>query len=154
MSFWWSKVRRGDPFFDMDPQFEVLLEHEESSDCGVDSIVENARLRSGWAKSHVISSTEARERGIFRFHGRHVFCGVTTAHMQSPSLRVLSRGDHLWPVCREPEAARDLTCRFSIRQRSSIDLFVANAPVTFRKPRKLVFDEFQRVQCPAWRPIF
>ena len=62
----------------MDP---VVFETSKASDSMVDSIVENVRLRSGWAKSHGISSIEARERGIFRFHGGHVFCGVTTAHM-------------------------------------------------------------------------
>ena len=85
------------------PIFQVLLETEESSNCGVDSIADNARLRSRCARSHLISSSEARGRGIFRFHGGHVFCGLTIAHMQSLSLRVFSRGDHRLTVCRELE---------------------------------------------------
>ena len=47
----------------------------------VNSIDENARLRSRYAKSHAISSTEAREGNIFRFLSALAFCGVTNAHM-------------------------------------------------------------------------
>ncbi len=56
-------------FFDMDPKIEVLLENARSRDSQVILIVENDGLRAGYATSHAISSTDARERAISRFHG-------------------------------------------------------------------------------------
>ena len=48
------------PFFDMDRKIQVVLENSKASDSMVDSIVENAPLRLGFANYHFISSTEAR----------------------------------------------------------------------------------------------
>ena len=48
-------------------KINVLLDISHSSEREVASIVENARLRSGCAKSHAISSIETRERVILRF---------------------------------------------------------------------------------------
>ena len=46
-----------------------------------------------WKYSQVWENAEARERGIFGFHGALVFCGVTFAHLLGPSLRVSWRGN-------------------------------------------------------------
>ena len=77
----------------MDPKIEVVLETSKAGDSRVDFIVESNRLRSGYARYHLISSTEVRERGIFRFHGALEFCSVTLAHMLGLSLRVSWRGN-------------------------------------------------------------
>ena len=66
-------------------------------------IVESTHTRARCAKSHAIWCTEARERAIFGFHGASVWCVAADAHMQRPSLRVLSRGDIRLTVCRGPE---------------------------------------------------
>ena len=72
-----TKVQHGGRIFDMDPKIDVLLKPAKSRDSRIDSIVESVRLRARYTKSHAISSTEARERAIFSFHGGFVFCGVT-----------------------------------------------------------------------------
>ena len=77
----------------MDRKIQVLLDKSKAGDFGVDSIVENAGLRSGCAKYRIISSTEAQERRIFRFGGALEVCSVTLAHMLGPSLRVSWRGN-------------------------------------------------------------
>ena len=59
----WKQGPAWKPFFYMDPKIAVLFENSKARDSRVNSIVENDRLRSGFAKSHLVSSTEARERG-------------------------------------------------------------------------------------------
>ena len=82
------------PCFDMLMKIKVLLENAKARDSDADPTVQNTRMRARYAKYHAISSIEARERAILRFHGASVRRGVTDAHMQSPSLRVFSRGDN------------------------------------------------------------
>ena len=90
----------------MDPKIEVLLQTWNASDSRVDSIVENARLRSGLTKSHVVSSTEASERRVFRLHGAFEFCSVTLAHMLG--LLYESHGAAIWlTIDRAPQVVDD-----------------------------------------------
>ena len=67
-SFGWTNVRRERLFLDTDPEIQVLPVNAKSHDSEVLLIVESAELRAGCAKSHAISSTEARERAISSFH--------------------------------------------------------------------------------------
>ena len=90
---WLGQIRHGDHFFDTDPKIEVGPEHSGWRDSMIDSRTVDAPLRSAYAEFNPISSTEARERGIYRFHGVLEFCGVTLAHMLGPSLRISWRGN-------------------------------------------------------------
>ena len=51
-------------YFNMDLNIEVLLGNAKSSDSMVVRIVKNTHMRARYAKYHVISLTEARERAI------------------------------------------------------------------------------------------
>ena len=88
------KVRSGAPKIAKLRKIEVLLGNAGPDDSRLALIVESARLRSGSANSHAISSIETRERVIFRFRDGPMFHGGPSSHMQLPSLRVHPRGNH------------------------------------------------------------
>ena len=106
--FWTSltqiKFSHGGRIFDMDSKNEVLLQSAKSCRSGIASIIESAPFRERYTKSHVISSTEARERTIFRFswcthgHGDEKSLlfrgrGLDVSGVAEPSPRVIWRGN-------------------------------------------------------------